>query len=60
MMSASPTRHDEGEQTTHAYGPIDDLDLKATVARSLRFMGAELVPEHAPLRSARALVPSSS
>ena len=27
-MSASPTRHDEGGQTTHAYGPIDDLDLK--------------------------------
>jgi CubicO group peptidase (beta-lactamase class C family) len=35
MMSASPTRHDEGEQTTHAYGPIDDLDLKATIAQVL-------------------------
>ena len=34
-MSASPTRHDEGEQTTHAYGPIDDLDLKATIAQVL-------------------------
>jgi len=35
MMSASPTRHDEGEHTTHAYGPIDDLDLKATVTQVL-------------------------
>jgi CubicO group peptidase (beta-lactamase class C family) len=34
-MSASPTRHDEGEQTTHAYDPIDDLDLKATIAQVL-------------------------
>jgi acetyl-CoA carboxylase carboxyl transferase subunit beta len=39
---------------------VDRRDLKATVARSLRFMGAELVPERAPLRSARALVPYSS
>jgi acetyl-CoA carboxylase carboxyl transferase subunit beta len=39
---------------------VDRRDLKATVARSLRFMGAELVPERAPLRAARALAPSSS
>src|SRR5512133_1560037 len=35
MMSASPARHDEGQQATHAYGPIDDLALKATVAQVL-------------------------
>ena len=34
-MSASPTRGDEGEHTTHAYGPIDDVGLKATVAQVL-------------------------
>ena len=34
-MSASPARHDGGEQTTHAYEPIDDLDLKATIAQVL-------------------------
>ena len=34
-MSASPTRHDEGGQTTPAYGPIDDLDLTGTVAQVL-------------------------
>jgi CubicO group peptidase (beta-lactamase class C family) len=35
MMSASPARHDGGEQTTHVYDPIDDLDLKATIAQVL-------------------------
>jgi CubicO group peptidase (beta-lactamase class C family) len=35
MMRASPTRDDEGEQAAHAYGRIDDLDLKATVAQFL-------------------------
>ena len=35
IMSAPPTRHDEGGQTTPAYGPIDDLDLKWTVAQVL-------------------------
>jgi CubicO group peptidase (beta-lactamase class C family) len=34
-MSTSPTRHDEGEQTTPTYGQIDDLDLKATAAQLL-------------------------
>ena len=34
-MNASPTRGDEGGQTTQAYGPIDELDLKATVAQVL-------------------------
>ena len=34
-MSATPTGHDEGAQTTPAYGPIDDLDLKATMAQVL-------------------------
>ena len=34
-MSASPTRHDEGEQPTHAADRIDDLDLRATVAQVL-------------------------
>ena len=39
---------------------VDRRDLKATVARGLRFMGAELVPERAAVRTARALAPSSS
>ena len=34
-MSASPTRPEEGESATHSYGPIDDLDLKATVTQIL-------------------------
>ena len=40
---------------------VDRRDLKATVARGLRFMGAELVPERSRRhRPSRALVPSSS
>jgi CubicO group peptidase (beta-lactamase class C family) len=35
MVSASPTRHDEGGPATHAYGPVDDLNLKAIVTQLL-------------------------
>jgi hypothetical protein len=34
-MSTTTTRLDEGEPTIPAYGRIDDLDLKATVAQAL-------------------------
>jgi hypothetical protein len=34
-MSASPTGPNLDEHTTHAYGRIDHLDLKATVAQVL-------------------------
>jgi Beta-lactamase len=34
-MDASPNRPEEGESATHSYPPIDDLDLKATVAQIL-------------------------
>jgi CubicO group peptidase (beta-lactamase class C family) len=34
-MSVSPTRPDGGERATWAYGPIDDLNLKATLAQVL-------------------------
>jgi CubicO group peptidase (beta-lactamase class C family) len=34
-MDASPSRPEEGESATHSYPPIDDLDLKATVAQIL-------------------------
>jgi CubicO group peptidase (beta-lactamase class C family) len=35
MTSASPIRQDESEQPTYAYGPIDDLGLRATIAQVL-------------------------
>ncbi len=34
-MDASPSRPEEGESPTHSYAPIDDLDLKATMAQIL-------------------------
>jgi CubicO group peptidase (beta-lactamase class C family) len=34
-MDASTIRHEEGESATDSYGPIDDLDLKATVTQIL-------------------------
>jgi hypothetical protein len=34
-MSRYASRPDEGEPSTYAYGPIDDLQLKATVAQVL-------------------------
>ena len=34
-MDASPSRPEEGESPTHSYPPIDDLDLKATMAQIL-------------------------
>ena len=37
-MDASPSRPEEGESATHSYPPIDDLDLKATVAQNSRLL----------------------
>ena len=34
-MSAPPTGQNQGDHTTHAYGPIDDLGLETTVAQVL-------------------------
>ena len=35
MMNPPPARPDDAEHTTHAYGPIDGVDLKVTVAQVL-------------------------